>query len=416
MLCELTSVVLPQAGAMAASGRSVEAELVVPDALRGTTLAVRTQELAARIAAIVDEVQAGAQLAAQRHVSDVRTQAGEAIAAAQSEAAQEIARIRSSAEGEVAEARRTSEEATRAVLRSLTNGLVVKASVLKGKIGEAVRRHEDADAYESFVNLDHLARQLLLTAQGYGILAGDKLSRRYPATSVTEVIRAAMGYVDGYTRVVHQDQDVAIQGRAVEAVINTLAVLMDNALRYSPPTASVYVSVEQGHHACLIHVDDAGIRMGDETLLWASSIMSGEQDVDVTQLGADPKVGLRVVSLLAKRYGFRVDLVAPNRYEGTRATVVLPKELVTQLATRDPKRAPAAIAEGGDASAPRESSTAAATTASGLAVRRRGPAHRTEPVRTEPARSATPGIAADWAAGSRDARKVTELTDAREGH
>ncbi|MGV9815882.1 ATP-binding protein [Streptomyces cellulosae] len=414
LLQKLTVSILPAVGATAASGQHAYADIDVPAALQGTVLADRLRELTAQLVATTNEVRTGVQLAADHQAADLRATADEQVAAARTAAQREIDHIRSAAQETITKARQESQEATRAALRSLTTGMVVKAARLTKEIRDGVRRHHGDDSYATLIEIDHLAQQLLLTAQGYGILAGDRPSRRYPTTSITEVIRAAMGRIEGYTRVQHHEQDVAVESRLVEAVIITLAVLMDNALRYSPPTANVHVSIEQGHHACLIHIDDAGLRMNEETLLWASGIMSGEQRDDIAQLGAEPQTGLRVVSSLAAHYGFRVDLSAPNSYQGTRATVVLPKEFVVTPAPRLPEPAPAV---GGEAESPGSHPPAKAT-ASGLTVRQRGGVRpRPAPVaQAAPAVPGTPSVAAAWAAGSRRGREGTDRLFSEEGN
>jgi hypothetical protein len=261
---------------------------------------------------------------------------------------------------------------------------------------------------------------MLLTAQGYAVLAGDKLSRRWPRTSLTDVIRAAMGRIEGYQRVEHHESDtIAVESRAVEAVVHTLALVLDNALRYSPPTARVHVSVEEGHHACFLIVDDAGLRMDDERLMWAKDVMSGRQRDDITRLGAHPQTGLRVAALLAENYGFRVELTAPNIYQGTRAMLVLPKNLLVlsptpQPAAPQPVAAPAepAAPAAQDPVSPEPTPAPAATTASGLTVRQRparvsGAAPATPDTPVGPGR---PSVAAAWAAGSRRGRRPEENT------
>jgi signal transduction histidine kinase len=418
VLNELTTSVLPSVGATAASGRDASADLVAPVELQGTDFDVLLRRLARQLASSVSEVRVGVQLAADHQMAGVRAQAEHEVAVARSAAEQEIARIRSSAEKSVAGARRESEEATRAAVRSLTTGVVVKVARLTKEINKGVWNHQDDGAYETLVQLDHLGQQLLLTAQGYGILAGDRPSRRHPPTSVTDVIRSAMGRIEGHERVQHHEQDLWVESRAVEAVIHTLAVLIDNALRYSPPTANVYVSVEQGHHACLIHVDDAGLRMNEETLLWAGRIMSGEQRDDITRLGAEPQTGLRVVSLLAGEYGFRVDLAAPNSYAGTRATLVLPKDLTVAPPARVPAPVPAALPAPGDAAEPSGIPPATATTASGLAVRTRDMSRQRSaaPSPSGPVTPGNPDAAAAWATGSRLAREESGPAHSDEGN
>ncbi|WP_051926348.1 ATP-binding protein [Streptomyces durhamensis] len=405
---QLASEVLP-AIAAAGPGGHRGADLPLPPPLMHTPLAGRLRDVAGQAAAAVVRVREDAQAAADHRVAE----------------------IRSAADHEIAKARRESREATRAAVRSFASNVVARASRLSREISQGVRSHQDDEAYATLVHIDHTAQQMLLTAQGYAVLAGDKLSRRWPQTSLSDVIRASMGRIEGYQRVEHHELDtVAVQSRAVEAVVHTLAVLLDNALRYSPPTARVHVSVEEGHHACFLTVDDAGLRMDDERLMWASDIMSGKDRDDITQLGAHPQTGLRVASLLAESYGFRVELSAPNIYQGTRAVLVLPKNLLVFSTAGPPATTPAAVAATTPAAvatsspaavpAPRNPAApaAAATTASGLTVRQR-PA-RTHPAPAPapdtPAVPGRPSVAAAWAAGSRRGRQTDEDTGLTEGH
>lgn len=388
-------------------------ELVVPPALEGTQLAERLRSLSGAIAAAVEKVRAQERAAA----------------------AQAADQVRQEAERQVAQVRHESVGVARAAVRGFANNVVARAARLGRAVSQGVRRHVSDEAYATLVEIDHLAQQMLLTASGYAVLAGDKLSRRWPATTLTDIVQAAMGRIEGYERIKHPEMgSVAVEGRAVEAVVHALAVLLDNALRYSPPSASVHVSLEEGHHACFLIVDDAGLRMDDERLLWASDVMSGKQRDDITRLGAHPQTGLRVASVLAEDYGFRVELTAPNIYQGTRAMLVLPKNLLTAPAPAEPvtvtavppahaaqpeppatpaDSAPAdsvpAASTPGDSTpaAPAPAAPAPATTASGLTVRRRSTAPAVsrpaaEPPAAEPGR---PSIAAAWAEGTRRGRQ-----------
>ncbi|WP_241990111.1 MULTISPECIES: ATP-binding protein [unclassified Streptomyces] len=301
-------------------------------------------------------------------------------------------------------------------MRAFASSTVHRAAKLSSTISAGVRRHVSDEAYATLVELDHLAQQMLLTASGYGVLAGDKLSRRWPATTLTDVVRTAMGRVEGYQRVQHTDLEAfAVQSRAVEAVVHTLSVLLDNALRYSPPNARVHVSLEHGANAAFLVVDDAGLRVEDERLTWARRVMSGEQRDDITRLGAYPQTGLRVASVLAHQYGFRVELTAPNLYGGTRAIIVLPQSLLTTPGPSRPASAPQPsrqtvpqlaqppVPETVPQSAPQP---APATTASGLTVRRRGtrPAAGARPGPEPVVEPGRPAVAAAWMAGSRRSR------------
>ncbi|WP_432099680.1 ATP-binding protein [Streptomyces sp. WAC 04229] len=421
--------------------------LLVPAQLDGTPLAERLRAVPGAVASAV---------------ADVR---GQERAAAAHAAAQAAEHVRQETERHVAQVRHESVGVARAAVRGFANNVVARSARLGRAVSQGVRRHISDEAYATLVEIDHLAQQMLLTASGYSVLAGDKLSRRWPATSLTDITRAAMGRIEGYERIKHPEMgSVVVEGRAVEAVVHALAVLLDNALRYSPPAASVHVSLEQGHHACFLIVDDAGLRMDDERLLWAGNVMSGEQRDDITRLGAHPQTGLRVASLLAENYGFRVELTAPNIYQGTRAMVVLPKNLLVdpaagavsataaagaaqpvsvsvpvapsaadptppvpvpapaaaltaesaheptpehEPAASGPEPAPVPAPAPAPEPAPATAPAPPSTTASGLTVRRRSPAPAPSRPRPAPAADTEPGrpaVAAAWAAGTRRGR------------
>ncbi|CAM5466170.1 histidine kinase OS=Streptomyces tendae OX=1932 GN=GUR47_08035 PE=4 SV=1 [Streptomyces tendae] len=436
---QLAATVIPAAAKGGQGDSGPAGGLLVPAQLDGTPLAERLRAVPGAVASAVADVRARERAAAERTAAHAADQ------------------VRQDAERQIAQVRRESVGVARAAVRGFANNIVARSARLGRAVSQGVRRHISDEAYATLVEIDHLAQQMLLTASGYSVLAGDKLSRRWPATTLTDIVRAAMGRIEGYERIKHPEMgSVVVEGRAVEAVVHALAVLLDNALRYSPPAASVHVSLEQGHHACFLIVDDAGLRMDDERLLWASDVMSGEQRDDITRLGAHPQTGLRVASLLAENYGFRVELTAPNIYQGTRAMVVLPKNLIVDPGAAQPvphaasrTAPPKAVARAADpagdhttdqtgeqaaehtATAPSVTPAApepvpiaepaasqagpaapsapapASTTASGLTVRRRStaptPARRTTaPDDTGPGR---PAVAAAWAAGTRRGRE-----------
>ncbi|MFD8692930.1 ATP-binding protein [Streptomyces sp. NPDC059651] len=391
----ITHTVVPAAAAHTRAGQAYRPDLAVPPQLVHTQMASALGALAGQACAAIGQTGQLAQNAAQDQVAQVWTEA----------------------EQRIAQARQESVDVARAAVRAFASSTVQRAAKLSSAISAGVRRHVSDEAYATLVEMDHLAQQMLLTASGYGVLAGDKLSRRWPATTLTDVVRTAMGRVEGYQRIQHTDlESFAVQSRAVEAVVHTLAVLLDNALRYSPPNARVHVSLEHGANAAFLVVDDAGLRIEDERLTWAREVMSGDRRDDITQLGAYPQTGLRVASVLADQYGFRVELTAPNLYGGTRAIIVLPQALLT---TPQPSRPssmhsrPAALPAPAPDAEPAPAPPATSTTASGLTVRRRtprpstgtGPAAGTRPAPgTVDPDPGTPAVAAAWMAGSRRSR------------
>ncbi|MFK4070146.1 ATP-binding protein [Streptomyces sp. NPDC029674] len=388
VLRQFAGGVIPRLGAEAerlGTGHGVDIEL--PDALVNTVLAQRLAELADSAAHTVRKVQYDAQTSTSAQIDEVRE----------------------SARDEVARARQSAEESSRAAVRAVSSAMVGMASKLSQRVSQGVRRHEGDEAYETLVGIDHPTQQMLLVAQNYVVLSGGKLSRRWPATPLTDVVRAAMGSIEEYERVEHQELDVTLTSRAVGPVVHALAVLLDNAVRYSPSSARVHVAFQEGHHGVSVIVDDAGLRMNDEQLAWARRILTGTQRDDINQLGAHPQTGLRAAAALAADYGFRIDLEAPNPFGGTRVYMFIPKSLLTASAAPPP--APAAVAE---------PAPAKRTTASGLTVRSRSSAGRsrtsaaagprTPSSEDRPAAPGRPSIAAAWAKGTRSARTEDPTT------
>ncbi|GAA1857752.1 ATP-binding protein [Myceligenerans crystallogenes] len=360
---------------------------------------------------------------------------------------QDLRAARAAADEEIARVRATAVRSTEAAVRSVSATLVGMAARTSRKVSEGIRRHEDDDAFETLVGIDHTVQQMLMAGQGWTVLAGGKLTRHWPATSLTDVVRSAMGYVEGYGRVRFQELDVAVRTRVAGPVVHTLAVLLDNALAFSPPQSRVHVSFEQGHHGVIVVVDDSGLQMTPEQLDAARDILTGQRTDDITRLGARPQTGFRVAAALAAAYGFRVDVQAPNSLLGTRALLVLPQELLTELpqaaAPSSADTIPTAPAERDDARAALRTVTAGTRpalasvplpqaagdrqaagslpesrhrTASGLAVRTRrpatGPAPLVPPANAEPGRAS---VISSWARGTERARTASDAaTD--EGH
>ncbi|MEU5687343.1 hypothetical protein DEJ48_04245 [Streptomyces venezuelae] len=400
VLAQLAGGVIPALGAEAerqGTGHGVDIEL--PEALVNTALAQRLTELADSAAHTVRKVQYDAQTSTSSQIADARE----------------------SARSEAARARQSAEESSRAAVRAVSSAMVGMASKLSQRVSQGVRRHEGDEAYETLVGIDHPTQQMLLVAQNYVVLSGGKLSRRWPATPMTDVVRAAMGSIEEYERVEHQELGVTVTSRAVGPVVHALAVLLDNAVRYSPSSARVHVAFQEGHHGVSVIVDDAGLRMNEEQLTWAREILTGVRRDDINQLGAHPQTGLRAAAALAADYGFRIDLEAPNPFGGTRVYMFIPKSLLTTAAPPAARPAPAAEPVPATAAPAAAAVPAQAppkrTTASGLAVRsRRTPAASPRPTSsdggaTPPGR---PSVAAAWAKGTRSGR-TEDPTTSHEG-
>ena len=189
------------------------------------------------------------------------------------------------------------------------------------------RNEEDPDRLESLFRLDHLAARLRRNSANLLVLAGAQLARdqREPV-ALTTVINAAVSEVEDYRRVETVGvPDCALIGAAAGGVIHLLAELIDNALRYSPPTTSVQVSVaRRGDGAALLRISDSGLGMTDADRRIANMRLQegGEATPDNAR-----HMGLFVIARIAARHGIRVGLRGPAANEagsGTTAEVYLP--------------------------------------------------------------------------------------------
>ncbi|MFJ1662471.1 ATP-binding protein [Streptomyces anthocyanicus] len=327
-----------------------------------------------------------------------------------------------------AEAKQEQEEATMAAVIAFSMPVQRAAAALSNALDEARARHKDDRSYATLVQIDHIAEKLRRAAASPGILCGAKPSRRWPPTTLTDVLRGAQGRIEAYTRVQVQELDTrAVVGRAVEPVTHALADLMENATMFSSPTSHVDVSMQESYHGVTITVADGGVRMNDEQLEAARKALSGGRP-DVHALGPNPKLGLSVVGILAAEYGFQAFVDTGGMYGGTRAILFLPDSILT---SPPPPAAPALLLSDAPGAglahrptappeppaAPTRGAGTVGVHSSGLPQRQRRstPATGSDQSDQDPPALAqhpgNPSLMAAWANGSQAARNRTTSTD-----
>ncbi|UGT68747.1 sensor histidine kinase [Nocardia gipuzkoensis] len=348
----------------------------------------------------------------ERYADDLSLIRSETRDLTNNEAQQAIKAAEEAARNEVSSASR---QATSAAVRSFGTSVVSLGADVSQVVSAALREHRDDQVYETLTRIDHTVQQMIRQAQSYVIVCGGLPGRRWPAQTLTDVVGGAIGRVREYLRVRPNQLDRVVISRAVEPLVHTLATLLDNALRYSPPTSYVDVNFQEGHHGVTVIIDDAGVRMNAEQMEEARQVLAHERPVDIHQLGPSPKVGFPGIAALARRYGFTVYIDGPNVYGGMRAMVYIPESLlvtpqnvqevapVTE-AKPEPVTVPAQDAPSEQPSEDEQPLTLSEITSGGLPKRRR----RTvalAPVgpRTEPG-LARPEIAAAWHTGSKSGR------------
>ncbi|MEV0361038.1 ATP-binding protein, partial [Nocardia sp. NPDC050697] len=271
-------------------------------------------------------------------------------------------------------------DATSGAVRSFGTSVVSLGADVSQVVSAALREHRDDEVYATLTRIDHSVQQMIRQAQSYVIVCGGLPGRRWPSQSLTDVVGGATGRVRDYLRVRSNQLDRMVISRAVEPLVHTLATLLDNALRYSPPTSYVDVGFQEGHHGVTVIVDDAGVRMNSEQMEEARQVLAGERSVDIHQLGPSPKVGFPGVAALARRYGFTVYIDGPNAYGGMRAMVYIPETLLITPPPAEPAPEPIAI----------PAAPIARSTADRFGDRQNGTPQPVATVRAEPVVAAVP--------------------------
>ncbi len=249
--------------------------------------------------------------------------------AAEERAVARIEEAENAARAQVAAAARA---ATSSAVRAFGTTVVSLGADVGQVVSNALRENRNDEVYAVLSRIDHTVQQMIRQAQSYVIVSGGLPGRRWPQQTVTEVIGGATSRVRDYLRVRTGSCDQVIVSRAVEPLVHTVATLLDNALRYSPPSSFVDISFQEGHHGVTLIIDDAGVRMSQEQMEEARQVLSGERVVDINSLGPSPRVGFPGVAALARRYGFAAYVDGPNIYGGTRAMVFIPAALLVSAA------------------------------------------------------------------------------------
>ncbi|MBT2487982.1 ATP-binding protein [Streptomyces sp. ISL-96] len=212
---------------------------------------------------------------------------------------------------------------------------------------------EDPELLKGLFHVDHLATRIRRHAENLAVLGG-AVSRRQWSNPVTmmEVLRSSIAEVEQYSRVkLVPPIDGTLRGHAVADVIHLLAELVENATVFSAPHTTVLLRAQYVTAGLAIEVEDRGLGMPLTEQNKMNALLHDPDNVNVGRLLQDGRIGLFVVSALARRHGITVRLQA-NIYGGVQAVLVLPQGLLGEedqgglgraatAGTRQPVPAPA---------------------------------------------------------------------------
>ncbi|WP_110945960.1 sensor histidine kinase [Streptomyces avicenniae] len=188
---------------------------------------------------------------------------------------------------------------------------------------------EDPELLKGLFHIDHLATRIRRHAENLAVLGGAVSRRQWTRpVCMSEVLRSCIAEVEHYSRVkLVPPFEGTVRGHAVADVVHLLAELVENATEFSAPQTQVLLRVQRVTAGLAIEVEDRGLGMTVTEQNRMNAILSGAERLDVAQLLEDGRVGLFVVSTLAKRHDIVVQLQS-NIYGGVQAVLVLPHELL----------------------------------------------------------------------------------------
>jgi anti-sigma regulatory factor (Ser/Thr protein kinase) len=241
-------------------------------------------------------------------------------------------------------------------------------------ITELERNETDPDGLEGLFRLDHLATRMRRNAESLLVLAGVEPPRQWSApVKMADVVRAALGEVEDYQRVVVRHLEPATVTGAVAAdVAHVLAELIENALSFSPPDQTVEVRGRLDTSGYTVAVTDNGLGMAPADLERANRRLAGKESFTVAP---SRYLGHYVAGHLASRLDVVVEL-QDSPAGGITARIDLPMALLADeeldrgiVDASAPAAAPAPVISG-----PTAAAAATATTPGGLPRRGERPA------------------------------------------
>ncbi|GGX86642.1 ATPase [Streptomyces minutiscleroticus] len=188
---------------------------------------------------------------------------------------------------------------------------------------------EDPDLLKGLFHIDHLATRIRRHAENLAVLGGAVSRRQWSnPVSMTEVLRSAIAEVEHYSRVKLVPPIAGtLRGHVVADVIHLLAELVENATVFSAPHTQVLLRADLVTSGLAVEVEDRGLGMPVTEQNKMNALLADPDQVNVASLLQDGRIGLFVVSQLARRHGIHVRLQT-NIYGGVQAAVIVPQELL----------------------------------------------------------------------------------------
>ncbi|MFH0174134.1 ATP-binding protein [Streptomyces cacaoi] len=205
---------------------------------------------------------------------------------------------------------------------------------------DAVERGEtDPALLERLYSIDHIAVRLRRNADSLMLLAGirETVLDAGP-TELTNVVRAALGQIEGFQRVqLRAATEAMVEPDIIGDLTLMIAELLENAVSFSPEGSPVEVVVGSDTDGASITVADHGLGMSAERLAEENSRLVRRERLDVVPTKV---LGLFVVGALARRWDVDVTL-SRTPGGGVTAEVLIPSTLLLTMSELGPVGRPA---------------------------------------------------------------------------
>jgi hypothetical protein len=195
-------------------------------------------------------------------------------------------------------------------------------------IDEIESRAEDPDLLKGLFTVDHLATRMRRYTESLAVLGGAVSRRRWSnPVPLDHVLRAAVAETEHYARVtIVPPVPGTLSPDAVADVIHLVAELIENATRFSAPSTQVQLRAGEVTAGLAIEVEDRGLGMDAAKQQWINGILAGPTEADIGDLLGDGRIGIYVISALARRHAIDVELQR-NVFGGTQAIIVIPRSV-----------------------------------------------------------------------------------------
>ncbi|MFE3323579.1 ATP-binding protein [Streptomyces sp. NPDC059176] len=221
-------------------------------------------------------------------------------------------------------------DSVQSAFESVARTMHAMATVQQQVLDHVERSIEDPRLMAEVMKADHAAAQMTRKAQTLLVMCGIWPARRETRpVSLYDCVRGAQSRIVEFGRVeVHGGQTLHVVPPAVEGLMHAIAELLENATVFSPSSTHVVVTIREVGAGAVVEIDDAGLGMPPDVLQHATAQL--RDDLDLTRLGAVPRLGLACVGRWTRELGFNVELTGASAYGGTRAVTFVPHRLLTE--------------------------------------------------------------------------------------